>query len=109
MQRSGRTRQETLGMKKIIILATAGAGGDLQPLLAVAFGLRQRGHQLVIFGDTTVAAALRGMGIETICAAPEHDLGPRLIALSKERQGLDLAAQAELTQRRLALWSQELA
>ncbi len=96
-------------MKKIIVLATAGAGGDLQPLLAVAFGLRERGHQLVFFGDTTVAAALRGMGIETIGAAPEHDLGPRLIALSKERQGLDLAAQAELTQRRLALWSQELA
>ncbi len=27
-------------MKKIIVLATAGAGGDLQPLLAVALGLR---------------------------------------------------------------------
>ncbi len=61
-------------MKKIIVLATAGAGGDLQPLLAVAFGLRERGHHLVFFGDTTVAAALRGMGIETLGASPEHEL-----------------------------------
>jgi UDP:flavonoid glycosyltransferase YjiC (YdhE family) len=96
-------------MKKIIVLATAGAGGDLQPLLAVAFGLRERGHHLIIFGDTTVVAALRGMDIETIGTAVEHDLGPRLIALSKERQGLALAEQAELTQRHLTMWSQELA
>jgi UDP:flavonoid glycosyltransferase YjiC (YdhE family) len=77
-------------------------------LLAVALGLRERGHELVFFGDTTVATALRGMDIETIGAAPEFDLGPRLMALSKERQGLDVAAQAELTRRRLTLWSQEL-
>jgi UDP:flavonoid glycosyltransferase YjiC (YdhE family) len=95
-------------MKKILILATAGAGGDLHPLLAVAFGLRQRGHHLVIFGDTTVAAAVRGMGLEMIEAAPEHDLGPRLVALNKERQGLEVAAQAELARQRLSLWSQEL-
>jgi len=48
------------------------------------------------------------MDIEMIGAAPEHDLGPRLMALSKERQGLPLAAQAELTRQRLAMWSQEL-
>jgi UDP:flavonoid glycosyltransferase YjiC (YdhE family) len=96
-------------MKKILVLATAGAGGDLQPLLAVALGLHQRGHKLIFFGDTTVAATLKSMGIETIGAAPEHDLGPRLLALGKERQGLDLAAQADLTRRRLAMWSQELA
>jgi len=95
-------------MKKIIVLATAGAGGDLQPLLAVAFGLRERGHHLVFFGDTAVAAALRGMGIETLGASPEHELGPRLIALRKERQGLPFAAQAELTHRHLTMWSQEL-
>ena len=96
-------------MKKILILATAGAGGDLQPLLAVALGLRQRGHELIFFGDTTVVATLKSMGIETFGAAPEHDLGPRLLALSKERQGLDLAAQAALTRQRLTMWSQELA
>ena len=71
-------------------------------------GLTRRGHALVFFGDTTVATALRGMDIEMIGAAPEHDLGPRLMALSKERQGLPLAAQAELTRQRLAMWSQEL-
>jgi UDP:flavonoid glycosyltransferase YjiC (YdhE family) len=96
-------------MKKILVLATAGAGGDLQPLLAVALGLRERGHELVFLGDATVAAALTGTGIETIVAAPEHDLGPRLIATIKESQGLDLAAQGELVRQLLATWSEGLA
>ena len=96
-------------MKKILVIATGGAGGDLQPLLAVTLGLRKRGHELVFFGDTTVAAALRGTDIETIVAEPEHDLGPRLIAAIKEGQGLALTAQGELVRQRMAAWSEELA
>ena len=42
-------------MKKILVLATAGAGGDLQPLLAATLALRERGHSLVLFGDASVA------------------------------------------------------
>ena len=96
-------------MKKILVLATAGAGGDLQPLIAVALGLRERGHDLIFFGDKSVAAAIRGLGIDANVSAPELDLGPRLIAAIKDGQGLEPSAQGELVRQRLTTWSGELA
>ncbi len=95
-------------MKKIFVLATAGAGGDLQPLIAAALGLRKRGHWVMIFGDASVQAAVRDLGIETTVSAPEHDLGPRLIAAIKESQGLEPSAQGEAVRQRMAVWSTEL-
>ena len=41
-------------MSRILIVATAGAGGDLQPLLATALALRDRGHDTVFVGDRSV-------------------------------------------------------
>jgi len=82
-------------MKKILVLATAGAGGDLQPLMAVALGLRERGHTPGFFGDASVAAAVQGLAIDTDVSVPEHDLGPRLIATIKESQGLQPAEQGK--------------
>lgn len=71
-------------MKKILIVATAGAGGDLQPLVAVALGLRQRGHALTFYGDASVMKAAGGLGWrpgnDLFESPPEHDLGPTLIA-----------------------------
>lgn len=96
-------------MKKIAILATAGAGGDLQPLMAVALGLRERGHELVFFGDVAVAATITDKSIATVVTAPEHDLGPRLIAAIKEGQGLEVSAQGELVRQRMEAWSEGLA
>lgn len=96
-------------MKKILVLATAGAGGDLQPLMAVALKLASRGCELVFFGDSSVAATVQPLGIETIVAPPEHDLGPRLIAAIREAQGLEQSAQGDLVRQRMALWSAELA
>jgi UDP:flavonoid glycosyltransferase YjiC (YdhE family) len=96
-------------MKTILILATAGAGGDLQPLIAVALGLRDRGHKLVFFGDTSVAAALQDLGIQTVLSASEHDLGPRLIATMKASQGLEQVEQGKQINRQLTAWSYDLA
>ncbi len=96
-------------MKKILVLATAGAGGDLQPLMAVALGLRERGHTLVFFGDAAVAAAGQGLGIDTVVSAPELDLGPRLIATIKESQGLKPAEQGKRLEQLMTVWSDDLA
>lgn len=43
-------------MKKVLVLATGGAGGDLQPLMAAAIGLLERGHDVSFVGD---AAAMQ--------------------------------------------------
>jgi len=56
-----------------------------------------------------VAAAVTDIGIATVVAAPEHDLGPHLIAAIKECQALEASAQGELVRQRVAAWSEELA
>jgi hypothetical protein len=38
-------------MHRILVVATAGAGGDLQPLMSAASALRERGHELTVLGD----------------------------------------------------------
>jgi UDP:flavonoid glycosyltransferase YjiC (YdhE family) len=96
-------------MKKFLILATGGAGGDLQPLVAAVLGLRQRGHPLTFLGDESVANVLQPLGIETVVLSPEHDLGPRIIAAVRDSQGLAGPAQGEFVERRLSDWAKELA
>jgi UDP:flavonoid glycosyltransferase YjiC (YdhE family) len=96
-------------MKRILTLATAGAGGDLQPLIAVTLELLRRGHQIRVLGDNSVASTIKDLGIETIVLPPTYDFGPRLIAAIRDGQTLEPAAQGELVQQRTAAWSKELA
>lgn len=58
-------------MSRILIVATAGAGGDLQPLVAAALALRDRGHETRFVGDQSVQRLLRTLGIETETLPPE--------------------------------------
>src|SRR5438105_1044627 len=96
-------------MTRTLILATAGAGGDLQPLIATALGLRQRRHELFFVGDASVAAALQPLGLETTVLAPEYDLGPQLIASVRDSQGLPEVARGEFVKGRLSAWASTLA
>jgi UDP:flavonoid glycosyltransferase YjiC (YdhE family) len=95
-------------MKRFLILATAGAGGDLQPLVAAALGLRQRGHELFFLGDAGVANAIRPLGIEADELPPEHDLGPRIIGAVRDSLVLAEAVRGELVKQRLSAWAEEL-
>ena len=96
-------------MKTILVLATAGAGGDLQPLLTAALALRERQHRLVLLGDASVSAAVTGLGFEMVTAPPDHDLGPRLVATIKAGLGQDPAEQGQRIEALLERWSSELA
>jgi rhamnosyltransferase subunit B len=49
---------------KRILLATIGSLGDLHPCLALALGLRQRGHQPVIASTEVYRAKVEGLGLE---------------------------------------------
>jgi UDP:flavonoid glycosyltransferase YjiC (YdhE family) len=99
-------------MGRVLVVATAGAGGDLQPLIAVALALRDRGHDLVVLGDRSVERSLVGMGVATEVLPPELDLGPALIgAIRKAMEATegDLAAAGPLVQERMTAWAGSVA
>lgn len=96
----------------VLIVATAGAGGDLQPLVVAALALRERGHQTAVVGDASVARSLGPLGVETKVLAPELDLGPRLVAAIREAMtsaGGDLATAGPLLRASMTGWAQEVA
>jgi UDP:flavonoid glycosyltransferase YjiC (YdhE family) len=99
-------------MSKILVVATSGAGGDLQPLVATALALDRRGHDLRFVGDGSVAGALGPLGLAVDTLPQELDLGPRLVAAVKEAMasaGGDLAAAGPVVQRRMTEWAEETA
>ncbi|MEY4938691.1 MAG: hypothetical protein RIQ93_426 [Verrucomicrobiota bacterium] len=57
-----------------IVFATYGSLGDLHPVIALAGGLRERGHQLVIATSEMYRAKLHGLGFAF------HPLRPDLLA-----------------------------
>jgi UDP:flavonoid glycosyltransferase YjiC (YdhE family) len=99
-------------MARVVVVATAGAGGDLPPLAGAALALRDRGHDVVFVGDSTVERSLRTLGVAAEVLPPEVDLGPRLVGAIRdamaEAQG-DLAAAGPLVQERMTSWADEAA
>jgi rhamnosyltransferase subunit B len=66
---------------KRILLATIGSLGDLHPMLALALGLRERGHRPVIASTELYRTKVEGLGIEFHTIRPNieaHD--PELMA-----------------------------
>ena len=99
-------------MSRILVVATGGAGGDLQPLVAAALALRERGHETSFAGDGSVQRSLRDLGVTVELLPPELDLGPRLAGSIREAMATtsgDLAAAGPIVQQRMASWARELA
>jgi rhamnosyltransferase subunit B len=66
---------------KRILLATIGSLGDLHPMLALAFGVQERGHHAVIASTEHYRAKVEGLGFEFHAIRPDiaaHD--PKLMA-----------------------------
>ena len=99
-------------MSRILVVATGGAGGDLQPLVAAALALRERGHETPFAGDGSVQRSLRELGVAVELLPPELDLGPRLAGSIREAMATtsgDLAAAGPIVQQRMASWAREVA
>lgn len=95
-----------------MVVATAGAGGDLQPLVAAALALRSRGHDVFFVGDGSVEQALRGVNVPIEVLPRELDLGPRLAAAIREAMAStagDLVAAGPMVRERMTAWAQEVA
>ena len=99
-------------MSQISIVATAGAGGDLQPLVAAALALQARGHAVHLVGDRSTGRATAGLGFETTTLPTELDLGPALVDAIREAMaatGGDLAAAGTILQQRMTEWARAVA
>jgi len=99
-------------MARILIAATGGAGGDLQPLVSVALALRARGHETRFLGDASVGRVLDPLGVDVDVLPPDLDLGPRLAGAVREAMtasGGDLAAAGPAVQKSLERWASDMA
>jgi UDP:flavonoid glycosyltransferase YjiC (YdhE family) len=97
---------------RFLVLATGGAGGDLQPLLAASLALRDRGHEAIFVGDRSVERVLAGLTMNVRVLPQRLDLGPRLVTATRaamEATGGDLAAAGPLVEERMAGWAREVA
>lgn len=99
-------------MTRFLFVATAGAGGDLQPLIAAALGLRDRGHEVAFVGDASVRQVALGLGFVGDALPPKLDLRPRLAEAARrsmtEARG-DPAGAGPILQRELESWAADSA
>jgi hypothetical protein len=99
-------------MGRILVVATAGAGGDFQPLAAAAMALKDRGHELIVLGDGSVTGSVAASGVTTELLPAELDLGPALVGAIRDAMEAadgDLAAAGPLVQVRMTEWARSAA
>jgi UDP:flavonoid glycosyltransferase YjiC (YdhE family) len=92
-------------VKDFLIVAIGGAGGDLQPLVAAALAVRERGYRISFIGDRSVARALSDLEVDVQVLPSEHDLGPRLASAIRDAMaatGGDIVAAGPIVEERMA-------
>src|SRR5467141_2382598 len=97
---------------KVLNVPTGGAGGDLPPLVAASFALRDRGHEVTFVGDASVRHILAPFHVAVEVLPKEVDLGPRLASVVQEAMqatGGDLAKAGPMLQRGLTVWAHDVA
>jgi UDP:flavonoid glycosyltransferase YjiC (YdhE family) len=95
-------------MRKVLVLAMGGAGGDLQPLMAATAGLLERGHRVAFVGDAAVAQTAAQRGIACTEIPPEQDMGRILAGVFKRLGDLSLAEQGLVITDEIAAWSEDV-
>ena len=99
-------------MGRVLVVATAGAGGDLQPLMSSSSALRDRGHALTVLGDRSVERSSAGLQVETEVLPPELDLGPALGGAIRDAMATtdgDLVAAGPIVRERMTAWANAVA
>ena len=98
-------------MSRFLVVATSGAGGDLQPLVSAALALREAGHETPLAGDRSVQRSLGYVGVDVEPLPPELDLGPRLSGAVRDAMattGGDLVAAGPIVEERMAEWARDV-
>src|SRR5262249_33287491 len=95
--------------RRFLIVATSMAGGGLPAPLALAAGLRARGHHVTAFGDAGLRHTMVPLGVESLAHDPDYDLAPRDAEVARETEGLPLETQGERRRDMLVGWAEQLA
>jgi rhamnosyltransferase subunit B len=82
-----------------IVIASFGSYGDLNPYVALAQGLRERGHRPVLAMQPYFRAAVEGAGLEFHPVRPDHDPGDP----DRSRRIMDPLRGSEFLIRRLLM------
>src|SRR5207244_12078657 len=109
---SSRVGRRVGDRQRFLVVATAGAGGDRQPLVSAALALRDRGHETVFLGDASVAGSLASLDIETEVLPDHLDLGPRLVGAIREGMeagGGSMAKAGPIVREHMGAWADEMA
>lgn len=99
-------------MARVHVVATAGAGGDLQPLLAAVVALRDRGHEVSLVGDHSVGRAAAGLSIGAEALPPEYDQGPVLVAAVRDAMSQadgDATQAGPIVRQHMTSWAESVA
>ena len=59
--------------RSVLVLLGVRGGGDRQPVVALAFGLRDRGHRVTVLCDLPTEQLIRPAGLPTITVPPAFD------------------------------------
>lgn len=95
--------------QRILVQATTRAGGDLNPLVALALGLREAGHELTVLCDPPSEPLFARFGMKTVISGPEYEVGSTVKAALKDSQGMPNEERAAIVAEHVAEWSAQLA
>jgi rhamnosyltransferase subunit B len=91
---SARERRPAARAKKRIVLSTFGSLGDLYPYLAIALGLKQRGHLPIIASSTAYRQTIEGFGLEFHPMRPDipdpSQMPDKMRRVMDQRQGTEV-------------------
>jgi len=73
-------------MSARIVIATLGSFGDLHPHMALALGLQDRGHDVVLASSPYFAEKVQGAGLTFAPLRPDLKPDPEMIAKTMDRQ-----------------------
>jgi UDP:flavonoid glycosyltransferase YjiC (YdhE family) len=94
---------------RALVIATTELGGDHPPLLAVARGLKERGHAVTLLGDSGLETAASDIGVRAVLWDERYRIGR---AYREARTGADDLSPSALGERiadGLLEWSKDVA
>ncbi|MDP9283182.1 MAG: hypothetical protein M3P38_13895 [Chloroflexota bacterium] len=94
---------------RALFLATTKLGGDHPPLVAIARGLKERGHAVTLLGDTGLEVAANEIGLRTLPSDERYDISVAYREARTAAEGLSPAELGERIADRLTDWSAKLA
>ncbi|MGA7733325.1 MAG: nucleotide disphospho-sugar-binding domain-containing protein [Chloroflexia bacterium] len=90
--------------KRILLQATARAGGDLNPMVALAIALRDEGYDLTVLCDPYSQPVFARMDLPILVSGPEYEVGDRVKAALKVSGGLPEMERASVVDAAIGEW-----